>query len=179
MSEAIKLSWDWSDPFAVSINIRYPTYVIDGDAQKSGKSEVLPIAPEYVAMLKKVPQAEQEGPALDWPFTVSWTKKVISSIGIDARIKVNASGKFASANDYRRSFGTRWSPRLSPADLKQLMRHAAIATTMEYYVDMPANDLGARLWGAVAQNGAVESASGASAAQRPFGGEIRERGKSI
>ena len=154
LSEALKLSWDWKDPFAVSLDVKYPRYVIDGDAQKSGKSEMLPIAPEYVGMLREFIRSDREGLVLDWPFTLTWTKKVISSIGAEAKVKVNSEGKAASAHDLRRSFGTRWAPKLAPADLKQLMRHATIATTMEFYVDMPADELGSRLWTASAASGA-------------------------
>jgi integrase len=86
---------------------------------------MLPIAPEFVEMLRKVPESQRVGKVLKWKHTITPTKKVIAQIGKKANIKVNAT-KFASAHDYRRSFGTRWAPKLTPADLKQLMHHAAI-----------------------------------------------------
>ncbi len=144
--EALKLSWDWSDPFAISIDVQYPRYVIDGDAQKSGKSQMLPISPEFVKVLNRVTIDQREGTLLSWRQSLTWTKKVISSIGKSAKVVVNADGKFASAQDYRRSFGTRWAPKLTPADLQQLMRHATIQTTMEFYVNLPSDALGSRLW---------------------------------
>jgi integrase len=43
-----------------------------------------------------------------------------------------ADGKFASTHDLRRSFGTRWSSKVMPAVLMQLMRHDSIETTMKF-----------------------------------------------
>ena len=42
--------------------------------------------------------------------------------------------KYASCHDFRRSFGERWSTRVMPATLQQMMRHADISTTMRFYV---------------------------------------------
>jgi integrase len=55
-------------------------------------------------------------------------------------------GKFASAHDLRRSFGTRWAPRLKPATLQLLMRHKSIETTMKYYVCQDSDDVADELW---------------------------------
>ncbi|MCA9028675.1 MAG: tyrosine-type recombinase/integrase [Planctomycetaceae bacterium] len=55
-------------------------------------------------------------------------------------------GKFATAHDLRRSFGTRWSKRVKPATLQKLMRHADIKTTMDFYVQQDADDIAADLW---------------------------------
>ena len=71
----------------------------------------------------------------------------MSKIGEAAGVIVNkAEGKFASAHDLRRSFGTRWARRVMPAVLQRLMRHAAIETTLRYYVDLDADELAADLW---------------------------------
>lgn len=40
--------------------------------------------------------------------------------------------KFASAHDLRGSFGERWSSRVMPQALMELMRHEAIETTMKF-----------------------------------------------
>jgi len=42
--------------------------------------------------------------------------------------------KYASAHDLRRAFGERWAARLMPAQLKELMRHESIETTLRFYV---------------------------------------------
>ncbi len=57
-----------------------------------------------------------------------------------------AAGKYGSAHDFRRSFGTGWAPRKMPATLQRLMRHGSIETTMEYYVDLDADLLAEDLW---------------------------------
>ena len=73
--------------------------------------------------------------------------RAISEIGKRAKIVVNkAEGKFASAHDLRRSFGTRWAERLKPATLQLLMRHRSIETTMKYYVDLSSDDVADELW---------------------------------
>jgi len=55
-------------------------------------------------------------------------------------------GKYASAHDLRRSFGTRWASRVKPATLQLLMRHASIETTLKYYVAQDADDIAVELW---------------------------------
>ncbi len=42
--------------------------------------------------------------------------------------------KYASAHDLRRIFGERWSTRIMPEVLMELMRHETIDTTMKYDV---------------------------------------------
>jgi integrase len=73
--------------------------------------------------------------------------RVISEIGKKANVLVNkADGKFASAHDLRRSFGTRWAARVKPATLQLLMRHKSIETTMKYYVCQDSDDVADELW---------------------------------
>jgi integrase len=57
--------------------------------------------------------------------------------------------KYASAHDLRRAFGLRWSTRVMPAVLQQLMRHESIETTMRYYVGRDADAVADTLWEAV------------------------------
>jgi integrase len=59
-----------------------------------------------------------------------------------------ATGKAATAHDYRRAFGTRWSKRVMPCVLKRLMRHKDINTTLKYYIDSEAEDIATDLWAA-------------------------------
>ena len=60
--------------------------------------------------------------------------------------------EFASAHDLRRSFGFRWSRRVMPTVLRELMRHAEISTTMKYYVGENAEATADELWNTVEQN---------------------------
>lgn len=55
-------------------------------------------------------------------------------------------GKFASAHDLRRCFGSRWARRIKPATLQLLMRHRSIETTLKYYVGLDADDVADELW---------------------------------
>ena len=55
-------------------------------------------------------------------------------------------GKFASAHDFRRAFGTRWASRVKPPVLQRLMRHRNIQTTLNYYVALDADDIADELW---------------------------------
>ncbi|MBL4884112.1 MAG: site-specific integrase [Planctomycetaceae bacterium] len=65
-------------------------------------------------------------------------RKLIAKMGKAAGIKVAATTtgklKYASAHDLRRAFGLRWSKLIMPAELKELMRHREISTTMQFYV---------------------------------------------
>lgn len=84
--------------------------------------------------------------------------RIVSRIGQRAGVIVNkADGKFASTHDLRRSFGTRWAPRVKPATLQLLMRHQSIDTTLKYYVSQDADDVVDELW---AGYGAPDAESG-------------------
>jgi integrase len=64
---------------------------------------------------------------------------------------------YATAHDLRRSFSSRWAKRVMPAVLKDLMRHSEISTTMSYYVDQSADDVGDVLRSAIGTNsGTIE-----------------------
>lgn len=43
--------------------------------------------------------------------------------------------KWASAHDFRRAFGTRWSKVIAITELQELMRHASIQTTKTFYIE--------------------------------------------
>ena len=63
--------------------------------------------------------------------------RIISGIGEAANVKVHTDPKtgkvkFASAHDFRRSFGERWAPRVMPQVLMELMRHESIETTLKF-----------------------------------------------
>jgi integrase len=107
-----------------------------------------------VEFLRKTPREDRLGPVFpitalttDQAMTPKRVGRVISEIGKKANIIVNkAESKFASAQDLRRSFGTRWAKRVKPATLQLLMRHRSIETTMKYYVHLTADDVADELW---------------------------------
>jgi integrase len=154
LGEAVALSWDDEAPFFADLTGKHPRFRILGEAQKSGQDEILPMTPDFAQFLQATPEAERVGRVFHLdsattgePMTTPEAGKIISKIGRKAGVIVNkADGKYASAHDLRRSFGTRWAKRVMPAVLKRLMRHASIDTTMGYYVDMDADDMASDLW---------------------------------
>jgi integrase len=99
--------------------------------------------------LEATPEAERHGRVFPIPLTVDKAGRKVSAIGTKAGVIVDeATRKPATAHDYRRAFGTRWSKRVMPAVLRRLMRHKDIDTTLKYYVDQDAEDIAADLWAA-------------------------------
>lgn len=131
--EAVELRWDWDAPYAVLPG--NPPLLKMSNAQKSGHAELSPIAPEFWDLIE--PLQRSGGKVFQGlPHSAQYCGKVLSKIGKAARVIVNDEGKFASAHDLRRSFGTRWASRVTSVELQKLMRHADIKTTLEYYVDL-------------------------------------------
>lgn len=154
LGEALALRWDHV-PGGVSVALNGQKSVLrfEASAQKSGKAQVVALAPEAVNLL--LPHQSDTG----FVFTperkdgsamvrsVSEIGKTITRFGEKAGIVTNAeTGKTASAHDLRRSFGRRWSRRVQPATLRELMRHASIETTMAYYVGEDALSTAGELW---------------------------------
>lgn len=161
LAEACALSWDEEAPFAVDLSGKRPCFRIHAEAQKNRRDELLPMTPDFAEWLLKTPESQREGYVFDiadcrgsqrlLPHRVG---ELIGRIGKRAGVVVNkAEGKYASAHDLRRAFGTRWSKRVMPAVLKQLMRHADIGTTMKYYVSANAADLADELWASFGPTG--------------------------
>jgi integrase len=136
----------------------YPMLRIPGGRQKTGKDELYPLTPDFAEFLERTPPDERTGPVfspldLNGQYrvdAVEGVSQVLASIGEVARVRVSQAEakkiKHASAHDLRRSFGNRWAQRLMPAELKALMRHEDIKTTMDYYVDLEAGDIAKKLW---------------------------------
>jgi integrase len=146
--ESIILSWDDDSPFAVDLSGRHPRFRIYGKAQKSRKDETLPLMPDFAQwLLDTFPESERQGKVFKLDVKPHRVGEILSKIGKKAGVVVNkADGKFATAHDLRRSFGTRWAKKVMPAVLQRLMRHANITTTMKYYVTLDADELADELW---------------------------------
>jgi len=154
LGEAMALRWD-NQPECVTVRLDGCKSVLafDADSQKSGKVELAPLAPEAVELLEPMqrkrgyvfhPQRRDGEPMARHTLKVS---KIICRIGKAANVQVNSvTGKSASAHDLRRAFGYRWSRRIMPAVLKELMRHASIETTMTFYVGQNAETTAEELW---------------------------------
>jgi integrase len=118
-------------------------------SQKAKRAELVPCAPEFAELLEATPEAERRGRVFPIPLSLDQTGRKVSAIGKKAGVVVDESTKKpATAHDYRRAFGTRWSKRVMPAVLRRLMRHKDISTTLKYYVDQDAEDIAADLWAA-------------------------------
>jgi len=152
---------DQEATFQADLTGRRPSFRIYAEAQKARRDEILPMTPDFAQFLTETPEAHRSGQVFKLarerggnPIGVGRAGANIAAIGKKAGVVVNkADGKFASAHDLRRAFGTRWAKRVMPAVLKRLMRHASIGTTMAYYVDMDAAKVADQLWAGWGQEG--------------------------
>ena len=159
LSEALALSWDeYADGLVVDTSEKYVTIVIPADQEKGGKNRVYPVSPEFAEMLLSVPAIDSTGFLFN-PVPSRILKgnqragqercsKTISRIGEAAGVVVDKKKDktvFASAHDLRRSFGLRWSRRVMPPVLQELMRHESIETTMKFYLGQDAQSTAAEL----------------------------------
>ena len=157
LSEALLLRWDQQpDGVRVMLNGKKSVLAFDADSQKSGKVQLVPLAPEAVELLEPL-QAKQgyvieirRQDGLPMARDVLKASKIISKIGKKANVVVDAAkGKCASAHDLRRAFAFRWSRLVRTPELKELMRHASIETTLTYYVGQNAEATSEGLWDAL------------------------------
>ncbi len=154
LSESLKLTWDFEGEIIVDLSGRHPRLRIYAEAEKGHQDRLLPMTPDFAEWLLATKESKRTGlvfklPSLidGEPLTAKTVSRVISEIGEKANVVVNkADGKFASAHDLRRAFGTRWASRVKPATLQLLMRHASIETTLKYYVAQDADDVADELW---------------------------------
>jgi integrase len=154
LEESSVLSWDEDAAFAVDLSGRHPRFRIYAEAEKGHQDRLLPMTPDFAELLLQTPGETRAGKVFKLvgkfthqPISPRRVGRVVSQIGEKAKVVVNCGdGKFASAHDLRRSFGSRWARRVMPATLQLLMRHESIETTMKCYVDLEADELGDELW---------------------------------
>jgi integrase len=149
LGEALELSWDFDAGISVDLTGKFPCFVIAAESEKGFRDRRLPITPDFSMVLNATATENQVGKvfAVAKDFGLDRVGRVISKFGEKANVVVNKEqNKFASAHDLRRAFGTRWSSRVTPAVLQQLMRHASIETTLKFYVEQSADSLGSELW---------------------------------
>jgi len=167
LGEAVALSWDLDAPFCVDLSGKYPTFRIAARAQKARRSERLPMTRDFAEWLLQTPESERVGPVFKLPPRRDGQPQetvrigvMVERIGRRAGVVVHRDPdtgkvKYASAHDLRRSFGTRWAPRVRTPVLQRLMRHADITTTMRYYVQIDADEIAAELWAADSHPGNI------------------------
>lgn len=158
LGEALDLHWTSDRRMRLDFSHKRPMFVLRPDADKTFRDRLFPVAPEFAAFLETVPTDERKGFVFH-PITevdygsrmrLDSASKVIEKIGKAAGVRVSADGrkhKFASAHDLRRAFGFRWAMRVTPAVLKELMRHESVATTMQFYVGHEAQAVADVIWG--------------------------------
>lgn len=162
LEESLSLRWD-DAPGAIVVDLegRRPMLRIPAEAEKGGANRILPMTPEFAELLAMVPPEARQGRVFK-PLTadgqlVKPTRHAVgprvSAIGKAAGVVTDQREKrgeivkqFASAHDLRRSFGFRWSRMLMPAELRELMRHESVETTMQYYVGVNADATADKLW---------------------------------
>ena len=173
ISEAMVLHWTDDANIMVDLSGRRPMFLIQDHAEKARKFRMLPMAPEFAEWLLKTPERDRIGfvfnplPRME-PYharlSKEWVAKLISQIGKKANVVVS-QGKYASVHDFRRAFGFRWAQRVMPVVLMEMMRHADIKTTMQFYVGRNAEAAADAAWAAVANtlaNTALESSDAAN-----------------
>lgn len=140
-----------------NLDARYPMVYISGESEKAGRDRLLPLAPDFVELLRDVPKKKRRGCVFRWTLTKgdSQSAKTVSKrIGIAGKqanvvvARKNNRVKYASAHEFRRSFGARYAPLVMPETLRCLMRHSSITTTMTYYTHSNAERLASALYAA-------------------------------
>ncbi|MBA2113076.1 tyrosine-type recombinase/integrase [Bremerella alba] len=151
LSESLVLSWDADASLQIDLSGKYPRLRILAEAEKGHQDRLLPITPDFAELLLAIP-GERVGPVFRL-FKTEATKsrcrvgRTISRIGKKAGIITDPElGKYVTAHDLRRSYGTRWAMRVTPVMLRTLMRHRSIETTMKHYIDLDCEKLAAELW---------------------------------
>jgi integrase len=189
LGEALELHWTDESKLCVDFSSPYPMLRIPAELEKGNKDRLMPLAPEFAEFLLATPERARHGFVFN-PLPLRADKqgcrlgeqqvgRVISVIGRLAGVKVSdeGKGKTASAHDLRRSFGLRWSQRVMPNVLMELMRHESIETTMRYYVGRNAQSTASVLWAAAGRD--LGAFLGATAQETQNAGERSEPQTSI
>jgi integrase len=165
LEEAMRFHWTDDRHLSPDFTGRRPMLRIQAMSEKGRTYRMLPITPDFAAMLAETPSKDRRGFVFNpWTHpqgrviagsvphrpTANHVGRIISQFGELAGVKVN-DGKFASAHDLRRAFGYRWSKLVMPKVLQELMRHESIQTTMRYYVGQLAEDAADAVWAASAR----------------------------
>lgn len=162
LEESLTLRWD-SAPGCIVVDFtgKFPMLLIPAEAEKGNSNRLLPITPEFAEHLAKVPENQRKGfvfrPLTKPGEPIARTRHAvgphIAAIGEAAGVVTDRKIKrkvevlsYAGAHDLRRSFGFRWSRKLMPAELRELMRHESVETTMKYYVGVNADVTAQKLW---------------------------------
>jgi len=163
LSESLELWWDREDRLLPTFPKKgRPMLRIPAELEKGHSDRLLPMAPECAMFFAETTESDRTGAVFKLPgirgrsteLRSKWVGKILSKIGKAAGVRVHvdpkdpARVKYASAHDLRRAFGERWAARIMPAQLKELMRHESIETTLRYYVGTNAERTADACWDA-------------------------------
>lgn len=166
LEESLDFWWDRDDKLSVVLTGKYPMFRVQADGEKGNRDRLLPMTPDFAAMLLETPEDERVGVVFPIPRhrrrpgdvpSKTWVSRMVTLMGKAANVVVGknkrtSKPKYASAHDLRRSFGTRWAPKVMPTVLQKLMRHENIETTMKFYVHLEAEMLAEALYEAARKN---------------------------
>jgi integrase len=169
LSASLKLRWDdAANALVVDFTGRRPMMRIPAELHKGNRDALVPITPQFAALLASVPKGGRRGRVFKL-LGADGSRvrggrcvigKLLSNIGKVAGVLVDErrrrgkiARKFASAHDLRRAFGFRWSRLVMPPLLQELMQHESIQTTMKYYVGTNAEATADALWATVESKG--------------------------
>ena len=159
LEESLDLWWDRPNKiYPMFPKDGQPLFQIPAELEKGHTDRLLPMAPEFALMLQAVPEAERTGPVFllngaQGRLRSNRVSKIVSNIGKAAGVVVSThpvtgEQKFASAHDLRRAFGERWSIRVMPTVLRELMRHESLDTTLRFYVGTNTQRTNDAIWAA-------------------------------
>jgi integrase len=163
IGESLELDWDRPNKLRPMLAREDSCLVIPAELEKGNTDRIIAMAAEFVEFLEQTPTEQRRGPVFR-PLRKSggranydYADHTISEIGKVAGVIVehDADGKpkkFASAHDFRRAFAERWSKRILPGELQELMRHKSIITTMTFYVGQNAKRTANAVWAAYRKN---------------------------
>lgn len=195
LEELIELTWDDTDAIHIArLDTRRPVIIFPEDTHKAIEYAEVPLTPAAVALLRKTPLEQRSGKVVNLRGrqrcyrTANGAGRVFSEAGRQAGVVVEKNArrarkaneelgikvgdwlpKYASAHDFRRSYGDALSYLVMPTVLMKLMRHASIETTMKYYVGRNTEQLANEVWDAFAAQDArtqvIQNAENSMSAQ--------------
>lgn len=151
LGEALALTWGDSYPLVEMDAKPYPLIIFSPASHKSRKDDAVTVPPDLFEWLKRTPPAKRKGRVASAPNKLGVNMPLdkasdrISQIGVLAHVSTG-DGKYATAHDLRRSFGTRWAAKVSPHSLQQMMRHKSFTTTMRFYIQLRSTAAGAEMY---------------------------------
>ncbi len=153
LSDSACTSREPDQSFRVCTEGKLPKFWVDEPAQKRRRSEYFRMAPEFRELTDQVTSEARRGPVLPLPnhqgeqLSVKRVSRCISLIGRKALIRTG-DNQHASAHGLKRSFGQRWSRRVRPLVLQELMRHTKLETTLKSYAGTDVDHTSAEVWAA-------------------------------